>query len=145
MSEALNRVRGDAAWLAQSDMVANSPQALLPNYVPIMMSKLKLTRDASRWNPFNTDGFLWLDGIRPVRRSLQLHFTSLYCMTILQYIALYTTHYIDQVRCSCNLVKSGCVCARTTFPSDCLVVTPAVHLFVVCSVTRVPRPLHRRH
>ena len=61
-ADAVNRIRADAAWLAQSEAVANSPQALLPEYIPIVMSKLKLTRDAARWNPFKTDGFLWLDG-----------------------------------------------------------------------------------
>ena len=59
----VNSIRTSKNWLTQGGaMVANSPQALLEDFNPLVMSKLKLTRDAARWNPFGTDGFLWLDG-----------------------------------------------------------------------------------
>jgi hypothetical protein len=60
--DAVQRIRTSAKWLGQSPMVANSPQALLQDFNPLVMSKLRFTRDAARWNPFGTDGFLWLDG-----------------------------------------------------------------------------------
>ena len=45
-----------AGWLS------SAPQASLEYYNPLVMSKLRLTRDAARWNPFHTDAFLWIDG-----------------------------------------------------------------------------------
>ena len=61
--DAVNAIRSNKQWLAQGGpLVANSPQALLEGFNPLVMSKLRLTRDAARWNPFDTDGFLWLDG-----------------------------------------------------------------------------------
>lgn len=54
-------IRGRNEWKLQSDWVTNSPQAQLPFFNPVVMSKVAFTRDAARWNPFHTDGFLWLD------------------------------------------------------------------------------------
>ena len=62
LAEAVNALRFDPKWLAQSDQVANSAAALLADHNPLVMSKLRFTRDAARWNPFGTDGFLWVDG-----------------------------------------------------------------------------------
>ena len=47
-----------AGWLA------HSPQAKMELYNPLVMSKLLWTRDVARWNPFNTDSFLFIDGER---------------------------------------------------------------------------------
>ena len=54
------RVRPD--WYSSADWLSSAPQASLKFYNPLVMSKLRLTRDAARWNPFNTDAFLWIDG-----------------------------------------------------------------------------------
>ena len=62
LSDVVDALRFSQAWLSQSEQLANSPQALLQNYNPLVMSKLRFARDAARWNPFNTDGFLWMDG-----------------------------------------------------------------------------------
>jgi hypothetical protein len=61
-SELVDGIRSRQQWLQQGEGVRNSPQALLPAYVPLVMSKLRFTRDAARWNPFSTEAFLWLDG-----------------------------------------------------------------------------------
>jgi hypothetical protein len=61
-ADAVDRIRTSSKWLGQGAMVANSPQALLKDFNPLVMSKLRFTRDAARWNPFGTDGFLWMDG-----------------------------------------------------------------------------------
>ena len=59
----VERIRKSREWLLQGGAaVANSPQALLSDFNPLVVSKLRLARDAARWNPFGTDGFLWLDG-----------------------------------------------------------------------------------
>jgi Bacterial protein of unknown function (HtrL_YibB) len=71
-TEAVDEIRNSVDWLEQSPWIKDSPQALLSSYIPVVMSKLRLTRDASRWNPFKTDGFLWLDGA-----LLSLNFTEL--------------------------------------------------------------------
>jgi hypothetical protein len=61
-TEAVDEIRNSVDWLEQSPWIKDSPQALLSSYIPVVMSKLRLARDAARWNPFKTDGFLWLDG-----------------------------------------------------------------------------------
>ena len=58
----VDAVTHSGEWLDQSAWIQDSPQAQLPMYIPRVMSKLRFTRDAARWNPFNTDGFLWMDG-----------------------------------------------------------------------------------
>jgi hypothetical protein len=46
---------GEHGWLA------NSPQASLEWYNPVVQSKMFLLHDAMIWNPFKTDYFFWLD------------------------------------------------------------------------------------
>ncbi len=58
----VQRVRERDEWRNLVDWLANSPQASMPMYNPMVMSKLFWTRDVSRENPFNTDAFLWIDG-----------------------------------------------------------------------------------
>jgi hypothetical protein len=62
LSDEVDRIRNSPAWRSQAETVANSPQALLRGFIPVVMSKLPLTRDVARWNPFKTTGFLWMDG-----------------------------------------------------------------------------------
>lgn len=46
---------GEGGWLQ------GSPQATLEYYNPIVQSKMFLLNDATLWNPFNTEYFIWLD------------------------------------------------------------------------------------
>lgn len=46
---------GENGWLK------NSPQSVLEWYNPIVQSKMFLLNDATIWNPFNTEYFIWLD------------------------------------------------------------------------------------
>jgi hypothetical protein len=46
---------GEGGWLT------NSPQASNEWYNPIVQSKMFMLNDATIWNPFNTDKFIWLD------------------------------------------------------------------------------------
>jgi hypothetical protein len=46
---------GEGGWLSQS------PQALLEWYNPIVQSKMFMLSDASIWDPFNTEYYIWLD------------------------------------------------------------------------------------
>ena len=58
----IQQMREKPGWAQQASWLAESPQASMPLYNPMVMSKLLWTRDAARINPFNTDGFLWIDG-----------------------------------------------------------------------------------
>jgi len=49
-------ITGEHGWLKQS------PQADLEYYNPIVQSKMFMVNDATIWNPFNTEYFIWLDG-----------------------------------------------------------------------------------
>ncbi len=46
---------GENGWLV------GSPQAILEYYNPIVQSKMFLLNDATIWNPFSTEYFIWLD------------------------------------------------------------------------------------
>lgn len=54
------RTRPD--WAAQAEWLSKSPQATLPLYNPMVMSKMFLLHDASIWNPFASSRFAWIDG-----------------------------------------------------------------------------------
>jgi len=58
----VQEIRRDEAWLAQAGWLPQSPQATLPLYNPMVMSKMFMLHDASIWNPFRTQHFAWLDG-----------------------------------------------------------------------------------
>ena len=58
----VQNIRKKREWYSRADWLSSAPQASLEFYNPLVMSKLRLTRDASRWNPFHTDAFLWIDG-----------------------------------------------------------------------------------
>ena len=60
----MQKIRNRPDWKNQAAWLAASPQSSLEFYNPLVMSKLRLTRDVARWNPFNTEGFLWIDGRR---------------------------------------------------------------------------------
>merc|ERR1712137_1177575 len=58
----IQKVRTKPGWAKQAGWLAESPQATMPLYNPMVMSKLLWTRDAARLNPHQTDSFLWIDG-----------------------------------------------------------------------------------
>ena len=60
----LQSIRTSALWSKQGDIagwLAKSPQARLPEYNPLVMSKLLLLRDAARLNPWGTRYHLFMD------------------------------------------------------------------------------------
>jgi len=57
----VDRIRTKKSWSQQADWLSNSPQATMPLYNPMVMSKLFWTVELARENPFNTDSFLWID------------------------------------------------------------------------------------
>ncbi len=54
-------IRGRAAWRAQAPWLAESPQAALAHYNPLVMSKLLWLDGVARTNPFETDAVFWVD------------------------------------------------------------------------------------
>lgn len=58
----VQKIRKNKKWLEQAEWLANSTQATLELYNPMVMSKMFMLHDASIHNPFGTDYFIWLDG-----------------------------------------------------------------------------------
>lgn len=58
----VQKIRKDEKWLSQAGWLPFSTQASLELYNPMVMSKMFMLHDASIFNPFNTDYFIWLDG-----------------------------------------------------------------------------------
>jgi hypothetical protein len=57
-------IRTSKLWTQQGDItgwLSKSPQARLPQYNPLVMSKLSLLRDAAKINPFGSRFHLWMD------------------------------------------------------------------------------------
>jgi len=59
--ERTQKIRTNPDWFNQAGWLPGSPQATLEYYNPIVMSKYSMLNDATIWNPFNTDYFIWLD------------------------------------------------------------------------------------
>lgn len=57
----VQKLRTSKEWLERASWLANSPQAGLDDYNPLVMSKLFMVRDAARNNYFNTSHFVFLD------------------------------------------------------------------------------------
>jgi FkbM family methyltransferase len=58
------KIRTDEEWYnltGENGWLKDSPQATLEWYNPIVMSKMFMLHDATIWNPFNTELFIWLD------------------------------------------------------------------------------------
>uniref|UniRef100_A0A0G4FLP0 Uncharacterized protein n=1 Tax=Chromera velia CCMP2878 TaxID=1169474 RepID=A0A0G4FLP0_9ALVE len=60
MSE-VKSLQESSEWNGLADWLSGSPQAKLPLYNPLVMSKMVLTAMAAEWNPFHTDSFLFVD------------------------------------------------------------------------------------
>jgi hypothetical protein len=57
-------IRTNPSWYNQTGengWLTGSPQAYLEWYNPIVQSKMFMLNDASLWNPFSTEHFIWLD------------------------------------------------------------------------------------
>ena len=55
------RIRLDPAWRNRASWLAESPQANLAYYNPLVMSKMGMLNDQQLTNPFGTEHFLWID------------------------------------------------------------------------------------
>jgi len=60
-TEITNNLRQKPGWVEQAAWLADSPQATLEMYNPVVMSKMFLLNDASFFNPFNSEYFFWID------------------------------------------------------------------------------------
>jgi hypothetical protein len=59
--EQVQRIRLDPAWRMRAAWLAESPQANLTYYNPLVMSKMFMLNDQQLTNPFDTGHFLWID------------------------------------------------------------------------------------
>ena len=57
----VKRIRSDPAWLAQADWLPESPQARLPAYNPVVLSKPLWLYQQAQSNPFFSTHFYWID------------------------------------------------------------------------------------
>ena len=55
-------IRTNEQWLSQAGWLKDSTQAKMPNYNPMVMSKMFLLHNAKIFNPFNDDYYFWIDG-----------------------------------------------------------------------------------
>lgn len=58
----VQEIRSNPDWYNKASWLAESTQAGLELYNPMVMSKMFMLNDACISNPFNTDYFLWVDG-----------------------------------------------------------------------------------
>jgi hypothetical protein len=59
--EQVQRIRLNPAWRMRAQWLAESPQANLVYYNPLVMSKMFMLNDQQLTNPFGTGHFLWID------------------------------------------------------------------------------------
>lgn len=57
----VQEIRTNTEWKSQAAWLEQSPQANLPDYNPLVMSKMFLLNNASIFNPFNSEYFYWID------------------------------------------------------------------------------------
>jgi len=58
----IQKIRTNPEWFGQKGWLAESTQARLELYNPLVMSKMFWLNDTTLFNPHNTKYFLWLDG-----------------------------------------------------------------------------------
>lgn len=56
------KIRTSPEWYNRAGWLSSSPQAALPLYNPMMMTKMFMVNDSALLNPFNTKYFYWMDG-----------------------------------------------------------------------------------
>lgn len=59
--EKVQSIRTKESWYSQAGWLADSPQAKLEYYNPIVMSKMFLLNNATLFNPFDSEYFYWID------------------------------------------------------------------------------------
>jgi hypothetical protein len=59
--ETIQRIRALPSWRGRAAWLPESPQAALPHYNPLVMSKLFWLAEQARANPFGTRYFAWID------------------------------------------------------------------------------------
>jgi len=59
--EPVQRIRRDPQWLAQADWLPLSPQAALPAYNPVVLSKPIWLYEQVQRNPFGSSHYYWID------------------------------------------------------------------------------------
>ncbi len=57
----IQRIRLDPVWRQRAGWLAESPQANLELYNPVVMSKMGMLNDQQLLNPFGSDRYLWID------------------------------------------------------------------------------------
>jgi hypothetical protein len=60
--EQVNNIRTNPDWYNISGWLPESPQAALPMYNPMMMTKMFMVNDSAIMNPFDSKYFYWIDG-----------------------------------------------------------------------------------
>ena len=58
----IQEIRNRPSWQNFAGWLAESPQAALEFYNPMMFTKMFMVNDSAILNPFNTDYFFWIDG-----------------------------------------------------------------------------------
>jgi hypothetical protein len=61
----VQRIRQRDEWRGQAAWLAESPQAQLPLYNPLVLSKMRWLADAARENPFASSHLFWIDAGLP--------------------------------------------------------------------------------
>lgn len=59
--EPVEHIRTDPRWLAQADWLPHSPQASLPGYAPVVMTKPLWLYEQAQRNPFGSSHYYWVD------------------------------------------------------------------------------------
>ena len=58
----IDAIRTSAAWLSQAAWLSESPQARLPFYNPMVLSKLPWLAEQAEDDPFGSEHYHWVDG-----------------------------------------------------------------------------------
>lgn len=75
----VNEIRLNPSWLSQAGWLADSPQAKLEYYNPLVMSKMFMLNDATIHNPFGSEYFYWIDaGIANTVHSGYFHYDRVF-------------------------------------------------------------------
>lgn len=71
----IQEVRNDPSWRNFAGWLAESPQAALEYYNPMMFTKMFMLNDSAITNPFSSEYFFWMDGglTNTVHRGYFLH------------------------------------------------------------------------
>lgn len=104
----VQKIRTDPKWRSQAQWLANSPQANLSDYNPLVMSKLFMLRDVARNNPWNTTHFVYLDAKHNCRAPAKLtprsdhilraHMLDKFLLTDFDYVPSTEVHGFEYVQ-----------------------------------------------